>query len=70
MRRFFRRLYFKVFKRYERLEFMCLNWPEADVLLKENKNKSEEEQWHLAKEEDFNQIYGTVFLERRRRILE
>lgn len=59
-----------MFPRYERLELTCLNWPEADALLKANSTKQPEDQWHLAKEEDYNQIYGTVFLERRRRIYE
>lgn len=65
-----RKLYFLIFKRYQRLELTCLDWPQADALLKENAYKSHDDQWHIAEEEDHNQIYGTVFLERRRRIIE
>lgn len=68
MGKFFRRLYFRLFKRYERIELKCINWPSADALLKENRHKPEEEQWHIAPEEDHNQMLGAVFLERRRRI--
>lgn len=70
MKRFLRRLYFKLFPRYERLEFTCLNWTEADKLIKENRWKPYEQQWQIAKEEDRNNIYGMVFLERRKRITE
>lgn len=65
-----RRLYFKFFKTYERLEMRVFTYREADELLKQNPNKPEEEQWHIAIEEDTNHVYGTVYLERKKRIWE
>lgn len=65
-----RRLYFKLFKTYERLELKTFTYTEADALLKKNEGKPEEDQWHIAIEEDTNYNYGIVFLERKKRIWE
>jgi hypothetical protein len=65
-----RKLYYSIFKRYERLELRVFNYAEADKVLKENDSKPEEEKWHLAKEEDDNHFYGYVYLERKKRIWE
>ncbi len=65
-----RRLYFKLFKRYERLEMKCFTYKEADDILKKNDSQPEENKWHIAIEEDTNYNYGVVFLERKKRIME
>lgn len=66
-----KKLYFKLFKRYRRLEMKGFSYKEADALLRANTGKPESEQWHLAKEEDMNIFIGImVFLERRERIVE
>lgn len=62
-----RETYYRVFKRYERVELKFVTYKEADKLLKESKGKHEEEVWVLAKEEDSNKVYGMVYLERRKR---
>lgn len=64
-----RKLYFKIFKHYRRLEFKGFSYSEADKLVRQNDGKQESEQWVLAKEEDGNMLVGIiVFLERRQRI--
>jgi hypothetical protein len=63
-----RKLFYKIFKRYRRLEAKCITWDEADTLLRKNEGKPESEQWVLAKEEDFNRTIGMVYLERKERI--
>lgn len=64
---FFTKLWFKIIPTYDRLELKFLNWTDADILLKQNSNKPDEEKWHLAKEENTNQIIGMVYLERKKR---
>jgi len=57
-----------IFKRkpkYRRLELKRVNWWIGDKMLLSNNGKPESEQWHIAKEEDTNRKYGTVYLERR-----
>ena len=68
--KFFRRLYFKVFKTYRSIELKLFSYRDGDRLLKANDGKQEKDKWHLAKEEDENKQYGFVYLERRERILE
>lgn len=64
-----KRLFYKIFKRYRRLEFAALSYSEADKLFRENPGKQECDQWVLAKEEDSNRSFGVVvFMERRERI--
>ena len=70
-----RRLYFRLFKRYRRLEIRYVSYSEGDRLIRENVDGPEAEQWHIAKEEDDNPLIGmfphigsSVYLERRERI--
>lgn len=71
MIRFFRKLYFKVFKHYRRLELRGTSYTEADRLFQKNSQCAETEQWFLAKEEDYNMCIGlVVFMERKERIRE
>lgn len=70
MKKILKRLYYSIFKRYQRLDFGCFLYDEADELIKQNGNKPESEQWVIAKEEDTNFNYGVVCLERRVRIRE
>jgi len=65
-----RRLFFKLFKHYERIEIGYFTYDEGDKRIRQNEGKPEDEQWFLAKEEDTNHAYGIVILERKRRILE
>lgn len=65
-----RRLYFRLFKHYRRLELKFCSYTEADRLLRDSEGKPEPEQWRLAKEEDDNRTMGWVYLERRERITE
>lgn len=62
--------YLMKFPKYRRLEMKSFTYSDADKLLKENQTKTESQQWHLAKEEDNNQMFGIVYLERRERITE
>jgi hypothetical protein len=65
-----RRLYFKIFKRFRRLELRAVSYAVADRLILESVGKPESETWVLAfPEEDYNRVFGLVFLERRERIL-
>lgn len=65
-----RRAYYRMFKRYRRLEFRALSYADADKLIRQNEGKPESEQWVLAEEEDNNRAIGiVVFLQRRERIL-
>lgn len=59
-----KRLYYQLIPHYERLEFKCVTYSEADRLMKQDPS------WVLAKEEDNNHNYGVVFIERKKRILE
>lgn len=63
-----KKLFYKIFKRYRRLELKLVMWPEADKMIKANKGKPASEQWVIAKEEDTNSSYGMVYLERKERI--
>ena len=66
----FKKLFYKIFKRYRRLEFRAVSYAEGDRLIRESVGKPEREQWVLAKEEDANRLVGlVVMLERRERIL-
>lgn len=60
---------FKRKPKYRRLELKCFSWSEGDAAIKNNHGKPESEQWHLAKEEDTNKAFGTVYLERREKIV-
>lgn len=68
--KYLRKLYYRWFPTYERLEMKLFSYREGDALLKENDSKPDDQKWHLAKEEDANQNYGFVYLERRRRVIE
>ena len=63
-----RRLYYRVFKRYRRIEFRFVTYLEGDRLIRENDGRPERDQWQIAPEEDANRVLGMVFLERRERI--
>ncbi len=65
-----RKLFFSIIPVYRRLELKCFNFIDADELLRECQNEPEEWQWHIAKEEDYNTTIGTVWLERKKRIIE
>lgn len=67
--KFTRRIFFKMFKRYRRLEMKRVAWQDGDILIRSNEGKPENEQWVIAREEDNNFNYGWVYLERRERIL-
>lgn len=63
-----KKLFYKIFKRYKRLELKFCSWDEGDRLIKANQFGIEEEQWHIANEEDNNKSIGWVWLERKKRI--
>lgn len=65
-----RRIYYIIFPTYKRLELKRLSYRDADILLRANEFMSEENKWHIAKEEDTNEIIGIVYLERKVRITE
>lgn len=66
-----RKIYFRIFKHYRRLEIRLFEYQGADRLIRQNEGKPESEQWVIAiPEEDTNFAYGYVYLERRERILE
>lgn len=66
-----RKLYFRIFRRYKRLELKYVSWTVGNEMIKGNANKPEPERWVLAKpEEDNNHRVGMVFLERKKRITE
>ncbi len=70
MNRMIRKLYFRIFKRYRRLEFRAVSYGEGDRLIRASVGKPEAEQWVLAiPEEDYNRAYNVVMLERRERIV-
>lgn len=65
-----RRLYFKIFKHYRRLEFRAVSYAEGDRLIRASVGKQESEKWVLAlPEEDNNRAFGIVMLKRRERIV-
>lgn len=63
-----RKLYYRIFVRYKRLELIYVDWRKADSLIKQNQNGPEDQQWHIAKEEDTDRTYSMVYLERKIRI--
>lgn len=63
-----KKLYYKIFKRYRRLELKFVTYSEGDKLIRANERKAESDQWVLAKEEDTNHVIGMVYLERKERI--
>jgi flagellar motor component MotA len=65
-----RQVYFKIFKHYRRIDFKCFTYLDAGKLLDQNEGKQENERWRLAEEEDDNEMYGFVYLERVERITE
>lgn len=64
-----KRLFYRLFKRYRRLELRCVTWVIGAQLIRESVGKPECEQWVIAKEEDTNRRMGLVYLERRERII-
>lgn len=68
--KFLRKIFFKIFKRYNRLELRFVNWKDGDDLIRQNANTTDtSKHWVIAKEEDDNKIIGFVFLERKERRL-
>jgi hypothetical protein len=65
-----RKLFFRIFKCYRRLELRCVTYAQGDNMIRENAGKPERHQWTIAKEEDRNIVVGIVYLERRERITE
>ena len=63
-----KKIYYKIFKTYKVLETRCVTWNEGDKLIRTTYNKPENERWVLAKEEDMNNIIGTVYLCRKVRV--
>jgi len=63
-----KKLFYRLFKRYKRLDIKFVSYYEGDKMIKGSVGKHESEQWVLAKEEDHNRCYGWVYLERRERI--
>lgn len=63
-----RRIYFKLFRHYRRLEVRCVSWSEGSQMLSRNAGKPPCDRWIIAKEEDTNRQLGVVWLERRERI--
>lgn len=68
--KFLRRIFYRVFPRYTRLELVCLSWSDAEKLLIEFAGDTGPGQWRIAPEEDHNETLGVVWLERRVRITE
>ncbi len=64
-----RKLFLRLFKRYRRLELKRVNYLEAEAMLTLSADKPEPLRWCIAPEEDHNRMIGTVYLERRERIL-
>jgi hypothetical protein len=70
--RIFRRLYFRLFKRYRRLEHRFVSYKEADRLIRATHHLPDEgDRWELAlPEEDHNRVPFMVHLCRQVRIVE
>ncbi len=60
--------YYLLVPTYRRLDLKLCSYAEANLLIKTNCVAAEEDQWHIAKEEDDNRHYGYVWLERKERI--
>lgn len=58
-----------MFKRYRRLELRRVSYAEGNTLLLISENLPEPQRWQLAEEENYNINPGTVWLERRERIV-
>ena len=65
-----RRIYYKLFPVYKRIDMQSFSWEQGDLLIRQNAHKPLEEQWHIAPEEDLNRDYDMVFLEKKIRITE
>jgi len=66
-----RRLYYRIFKRYRRLDLQFCTYAAGDILIRATADCPEKEQWVLAiPEEDHNHVFGMVYLERKERITE
>ena len=65
-----RKFYYRIFKTYNVLETKFVTYSEGDRMIKETNNKSEEEKWVLAKEEDTNKVIGMVYLCRKVQIID
>ena len=64
-----RRLYYRLFTRYKRLELRKCSYAEGDDLITTTFHLDEPLQWQIAvPEEDKNQAFNVVFLERKVRI--
>jgi hypothetical protein len=63
-----KRLFYRFFKRYRRLELGLFTDREADTLIKVSVGKPERAQWVIAKEQCRHRNVGWVYLERRERI--
>lgn len=64
-----RKSYFRIFKRYRRLEVRRCSYAEANQLIGDTERLPEPERWELAEEENHNPNIGIVWLERRERIV-
>ena len=63
-------LYYRIFKRYRRLELRVCTYEEASALLQEQGIPGNPgEGWRIAIEEGSNHVIGVVYMERRERIL-
>lgn len=62
------KLLYRIFKRYQRLELKFTSYGEADQLIRATANLPEAQRWVIAPEEDHNHIIGKAFIERRVRI--
>ena len=65
-----RRFYLQLVPKYRRLEHRFVRYDVAGQMIRENLGKSASLQWHIAREEDFNGVFGFVHIERRERITE
>lgn len=65
------KIYYRVFRRYRRIELVCVDYMSADEMLWGTWNNPLPTRWVLATpEEDLNRKRGMVWLERRERIVE
>jgi hypothetical protein len=63
-------LYYRIFKRYRRLELRLCTYEEADALLRaQGIPGNPDEGWRIAIEEGGSYVIGVVYMERRERIL-
>lgn len=64
-----KKLYYRLFKRYRRIELRVCTWEEASDMIELNIWKEEKYRWILALEENYNCHPGIVYMERRERII-